>query len=183
MGVLIIHEKELEKYINEISSGNEDALRMFYETYGRMILSLILTTVKSGESAEEVLQDVMMSLVQHDPEKPIMNAKCWFYKVIDNLSKRKAMGDRSMQTEPLEEAEEILSGDDVSEKVEDTSDQIEALKCLDRIEQQCVLMCVFGQMKLPQVAEILGIPYDKVRSKYDYAVRKLRKYYERSGYA
>ena len=82
-----------------------------------------------------------------------------------------------METESLSDKETIQSGEDVQERIEDKVDQIEALKCLDQIEQQCVLMCVFGDMKLPQVAEVLGIPYDKVRNKYGYAVRKLRKYY------
>ena len=84
-----------------------------------------------------------------------------------------------MQEESLSENEDLPSGMDVSENVENAIDQIEeAFECLDQIERQCVIMCVYGQMKLPQVAAFLGIPYQKVRNKYDYAVKKLRKYYE-----
>ena len=141
------------------------------------MLTLILSIVKSRESAEEVLQDVLMAIVTEGRRVVIRNAKGWLFKVLRNLSMRKAKEDHMMETESLSDKETIQSGEDVQERIEDKVDQIEALKCLDQIEQQCVLMCVFGDMKLPQVAEVLGIPYDKVRNKYGYAVRKLRKYY------
>lgn len=178
LGLLKIQEEELADYIREISSGNETALAEFYSVYGRLILAQILSVVESRESAEEVLQDVLIAMVSHRGDIPIGNARGWLFKVIQNLSKKKAKEDYSMQEESLSENEDLPSGMDVSENVENAIDQIEAFECLDQIERQCVIMCVYGQMKLPQVAAFLGIPYQKVRNKYDYAVKKLRKYYE-----
>ena len=54
MGIGKIQEEELSAYFKEISSGNEAALERFYEEYGRFMLTLILSIVKSRESAEEV---------------------------------------------------------------------------------------------------------------------------------
>lgn len=179
MGILKINEEELARYIKDISSGDEASLRSFYDNYGRLILAFILSIVNSIESAEGALQDVLMAIVTHQTDNYIKNPKAWLFKVILNISKRKAKQDYSVQAEQLPEDENIVSEDNFSESIENTVDQIESLKCLDEIEQQCVIMCVFGQMKLPQVAEILGMPYKKVCNKYDYAVRKLRKYYEK----
>lgn len=75
--------------------------------------------------------------------------------------------------------EEILAQQNESlELAENSVDQIEALKCLDELEQQCVIMHIFGQMKLPQVAKLLDLPYNKVRNKYQYAIGKLKTYYQ-----
>ena len=181
LGLLKIQEEELADYIREISSGNETALAEFYSVYGRLILAQILSVVESRESAEEVLQDVLIAMVSHRGYIPIGNARGWLFKVIQNLSKKKAKEDYSMQEESLSENEDLPSGMDVSENVENAIDQIEAFECLDQIERQCVIMCVYGQMKLPQVAEILEMPYTNVCNKFYYAVRKLRKYYDERG--
>lgn len=173
-----IQEEELARYIREISLGDESALREFYDRYGKLMLTTILSFVNSRESAEEVLQDTLMVIVTHPPNKPIINARAWLFKVIHNISVKKERKDRSMQTEWLSDEEDLLLSEDVPEIIESSPNQIEALQCLDTIEQQCVIMCVFGQMKLPQVARLLGLPYKRVCNKYDYAVRKLRKYYE-----
>ena len=67
----------------------------------------------------------------------------------------------------------------VLEMVEDSVDQIQALHCLDDTERKCVLLCAVGGLKLPAVAEALELPYDRVRNIYYYALKKLRKYYEK----
>ena len=64
------------------------------------------------------------------------------------------------------------------DNIENTIDQIESLKILDELEQQFVIMKVYGNMKLPQIARYSGMTYDKVRARYDYAIKKLKKYYE-----
>ena len=103
MGVLKIEEKELAWYIREISSGHEKVLEQFYETYGRFLLVLILSFVKTKECAEEVLQDVLMAIVTHKPDQPIINAKAWLLRVIQNIAQKKRREDQPMPTEPLDE--------------------------------------------------------------------------------
>ena len=177
-GIVRIEEKDLRHYIKDISTGNKAALMQFYRNYGQSILNMILSTVNSRESAEEVLQDVLMVLVTHNPDKTIKNVKGWFFTVIRNLSLKKAKEDKITQTGTISEYEYIPSGENIFDNIENSVEEIESLQCLDPLERQCVIMCIYGQMKLPQVAELLGMPYKKVCNKFDYAVRKLRKYYE-----
>ena len=167
-------EENLRKYIVEISVGNDKALEEFYDEYGRLLLALIFSIVKNRESAEEVLQDVLLAIVNHQSNIPIINAKSWLFKVVENLSKKKFAEDRAMQTEMLSEDEGVSFENDVSEKIENAVDQIESIGILNELEQQIVIMRVFGGMKLPQVAEYLNMPYKVVRNKYNYAVTKLK---------
>ena len=118
LGRLKINEEELAGYIREISAGNEAALEQFYNDYGRMIMAFILSSVRSKESAEEVLQDVLLALVTHKPDKTIKNATAWLFKVIRNLSHKKAMEDIVRQTEKLPDKEEISSEETVFQSVE-----------------------------------------------------------------
>lgn len=181
LGIIRIDEKELAKYIKEISSGNEEALEQFYNTYGKEIYALILSLVRSPDSAEEVLQDVLMAIVMRNNERSLRNAKCWLLNVIQDISKKKAMEDYLCRSELLKENEDISYNDNISEKIENSIDQIAALKHLDQLEQQCIIMCVFWHLKLPQVAEVMGLPYKRVRFIYYYSIKKLRKYYEERG--
>lgn len=183
MGFLKIQEDDLKRYITEISMGNEAALEQFYDEYGRLLLALIFSIVKNREAAEEALQDVLMAIVRHNTDKPIENARAWLFKVTENISKKKATEERSMQTESLSENENIIDENNMEIDLESSVDQIEAINILDEFEQQVLILCIFGEMKLPQVAELLDLPYNKVRSKYDYAIRKLKKFYTERGEA
>lgn len=172
-----IQENELKKYIIDISKGNELALEQFYEKYGQLLLALIYSIVKNRESSEEALQDVLMAIVNRNADNPMENARGWLFKVTENISKKKVKEDKLMHSESLSDYEDTLIGYDMTSNIEETVDQIEAIKILDEFEQEILIMCVFGQMKLPYIAEFLNMPYDKVRSKYDYAIRKLKRYY------
>ena len=158
-----IQENELKKYMIDISKGNELALEQFYEKYGQLLLALIYSIVKNRESSEEALQDVLMAIVNRNADNPMENARGWLFKL--------------MHSESLSDYEDTLIEYDMTSNIEETVDQIEALKILDEFEQEVLIMCVFGHMKLPYIAESLNMPYDKVRSKYDYAIRKLKRYY------
>lgn len=179
MGLFQIPEKELAHYIKEISSGREDVLEKFYKKYAKSMYTIIFSYVNSKESAEEVLQDVLMSIVRYGFNKPLKNARAWLFRVIRNASFKRLAEDKSLQDElPIKE-DDIVSDDYVFGMLEDSIDQIDSLKCLTPIEQKCVLLHVIGGVKLPKVTEITGIPYDKVRNTYYYALRKLRQYYEK----
>lgn len=179
MGLFQIPEKELAHYIKEISSGREDVLEKFYKKYAKSMYTIIFSYVNSKESAEEVLQDVLMSIVRYGFNKPLKSARAWLFKVIRNASFKRLAEDKSLQDElPIKE-DDIVSDDYVFGMLEDSIDQIDSLKCLTPIEQKCVLLHVIGGVKLPKVTEITGIPYDKVRNTYYYALRKLRQYYEK----
>ena len=172
-----LSEETLSSYITEISSGNEASLKCFYEENGRWMLAFIMSIVSTRESAEEVLQDVMMNIVLYGSKKPITNSKGWLFKVMVNAAKKKAKKESQMKETEL--TEEILAQQNESlELAENSADQIEALKFLDELEHQCVIMHIFGQMKLPQVAKLLDLPYNKVRNKYQYAIGKLKTYYQ-----
>ena len=181
MGLFNMPEKELADYICQISSGNKDVLEEFYNKYAKSMYTLIYSYVRSRESAEEVLQDVLMSIVTYGFTKRIKNPNAWLYKVIKNISVKKAAEDKKRQTESLSDNEDLISECNVFSMLEDSIEQIEVLECLNSTEQQCVLLCVFGGFKLPKVAEIMDIPYDRLRNIYYYSIRKLRQYYERKG--
>ena len=86
-GIVRIEEKDLRHYIKDISTGNKAALMQFYRNYGQSILNMILSTVNSRESAEEVLQDVLMVLVTHNPDQTIKNVKkiLLLYKILSRF--------------------------------------------------------------------------------------------------
>lgn len=172
-------DKELADYICQISSGNNDVLEEFYNKYARSMYALIYSFVRSKESAEEVLQDVLMAIVRYGFAKRIKNPKAWLYTVIKNISVKRVAEDNKMQTESLSDNEDMIIDGDVFRMSEDSFEQMEVLDILDQTEQQCIRLCVFWGFKLPKVARIMDIPYDRLRNIYYYSIKKLRKYYER----
>lgn len=182
LGLLRIPENELSDYIRKISSGDEDALEQFYKDHAQYIFSVIFSIVHTKESAEEVLQDVLMSIVNYGFKKPVRNARAWLFRVIINASLKKAEEDKKYDSESLSVLEDTVSNESLSNITEDSIDQIESLRSLNPTERKCVLMVIIGGLKLTQAAKILGLTYRRTRDIYYYAVRKLRQYYEKGGH-
>ena len=58
---------------------------------------------------------------------------------------------------------------------------LEAMKTLSETEQMIVSLYLYSGLKQTEIAKVLNIPYLSVRSKYGYAIRKLKRYFERKG--
>ena len=171
----------LDKCIKAVAKGSEQALKNLYDNYKNPMFQFALSIVKDYDLAEEAVQDTFVNIISYSKNSRIDNSKSWLFAVVKHQCLKILRQEHTDQKSPIEDFSETLSTADSTEIVGNSVDDIEALQCLDDLEKQIVTLCIYGQLTQKQTAQALNIPYMKVRSKYNYAVKKLRKFYIERG--
>lgn len=164
-------DERLEGYLREIAEDNMTSLRLLYEETGAGVYSFALSMLKNREDAEDVLQDVYLSV--HNSAhlyKPMGRPMEWLMTVTRNqcLSKLRERN----RTSPLG-GEETVDYFDAGEHDERIALN-EALGRLSDEERRIVVLHSAAGLKHREIAAVLDIPPSTVRSKYNRALKKLR---------
>ena len=171
----------LDKCIKAISKGDEVALKNLYDNYKNPMFQFALSIVKNYDLAEEAVQDCFVNIISYCKNSNIDNAKSWLFAIVKHQCLKILREEHADKKSPLEDYSEALPAADSTEIIGNSFDDIEALQCLDDLERQIITLCIYGQLTQKQTAQTLDLPYMKVRSKYNYAMKKLRKFYIERG--
>lgn len=174
--------KELDLCIIEIATGNKKALRQLYDEMKNPIFLFALSMIKDYQAAEDVEQETFLNIMKSARNyQSNTNAKAWIFSIarnccIDSMKKQ---------------SKYISLDDDASMNIPSTNNQfasvenaiiaLEALEQLEETERVIVSLYVYAGMKQTEIANVLNLPYLAVRSKYGYAIRKLKRYFEKKG--
>lgn len=171
--------QSLEQCIIDAVNGSEEALKCLYQNYSSVMFKFALSIVKNYNLAEDVMQDVFVNLIQYGQNSKIRNPKSWLFTIVRNQSLKVLKNTDKIVS--LEDYHLDSAKDSVSDYINNSLENIEAFRCLDEMELQIITLCVYGEFTQLQVSKILGLSYMKVRAKYNYAVKKLRKFYINGG--
>lgn len=174
-GVLAIEgelpeSKKLDLCLRKIADGDMTALETLYEETRVGVYSYALSVVKNREDAEDVLQEVYLSVFKsassyRSKDKPM----AWLLTVTKNLclSKiRRRVSTVSFDREVADLADAITSA-------EDRIALSACLKKLDDDERQIVVLHAVSGLKIREIAALTELPPGTVSSKYARAVKKL----------
>jgi RNA polymerase sigma-70 factor (ECF subfamily) len=101
----------------------------------------------------------------------------WILTIVRNLCYNKIRAGKVC--EDLEQYEDLASESDDSEAVLDRAILESAMSILDEEERQVVILHALTGYKHREIAEILDLPTGTVLSKYNRAIKKMRKEIER----
>lgn len=174
----MINEEKLSGIFEKIYSGDENALRELYDMSAFHIYRFALSIVKYSYLAEEVVQETFVSIMLECRKRRIRKAKSWLFTVVRNCSIRSLKNEHFSQKEDIELYKDTLTSDDQTENINIPLNEIECLKVLDDNEFRIVLLCKIEGFTIPESARILGLPRVRARSIYDYAIKKIKKYYK-----
>lgn len=124
-----------QKLVYSLKTGDEQAFAQIYDRYKIQLATNLLRMLKSQELAEEVLQDLFLSLWEHrkriDPDQPIAG---YLYRIAVNKTKniyRKVANDRRMRDYILahfesayNNVESYISGKEYREALSGLLDQL-----------------------------------------------------------
>ena len=170
-------DARLESLISSLTSeeGHKEAMAELYALIRVPVYSYALSLVKSPQDAEDILHDTLISI--HDAAAsyvPKGKPMAWIITIARNhgygrLRRRKYVADI-----PDEEWDNYLSE---QEQVtpEDRIVLEQCLRALSDIERQIVVMHAVAGMKHRVIAATLELPLSTVLSKYNRALKKLRK--------
>ena len=169
---------EDHQYIKEIQEGKERALRLLYEKYSIQIFNTILTFVKQKESAEELLQDVFITVYDKAYDFKFNSAvSTWIYKIainksLDFLRKKKAKKRfgiftaiyRKEETEPRPELVEKTNPGIQQEQKEEAKLLLKLINNLPEKQKVAFILTQVDGKTQKEVAEIMDISRKAVES-------------------
>ncbi len=177
-----IDDRQLDLCICEIAAGDREALSQLYIEMKDPVFRFALSLVRSRHLAEDIEAETFLNIMQSAcGYKPGTNARAWIFAIARNCcmdcmkanAKFSFVDNDSLDLQPTD-----ANG---LEQTENALLVLEAMKTLSETEQMIVSLYLYSGLKQTEIAKVLNIPYLSVRSKYGYAIRKLKRYFERKG--
>ncbi len=166
----ITDNQKLEDAIKRMALGDKTALEELYLQTKTSVYSFILSMLKDRHTADDVFQDVYVSVYEnaagYDAKgKPM----AWMLTIAKN---RCRMHFRSVKNHAdMDSVAELWTADT---PIEDKIVLEAAFKQLTDEERNIVFLHVLSGMKHREIAHLLDIPLPTVLSKYHRAIKKLR---------
>lgn len=167
-------ESLLEKYIKDISFGNKDSLSDLYNVTKTSVYGFALSILKDLHEAEDVFQEVYIKIYENASfyqanGKPL----AWILTITKNLALMRLRKKRNHMD--LAELNEILAD---NKGVNDTETQMlisTVFKYISDEERNILILHSVSGFKHREIAKMLGIPLSTVLSKYNRAIKKIKK--------
>ena len=170
---------DLDRLLLMVQEGNREGLRQLYEKTARSIYGYALAILKQPQDAEEVMQDVYLTVwKQAEKYRPGSRPEAWLFTIARNLCYMKFREQKYQADVGLEELNQGENGE-FCPQIENAADKLvlqAALRALKEEERQIVLLKNSSGLKHREIAQIMGMPLATVLSKYNRAMKKLEHY-------
>ncbi|MFC0187126.1 sigma-70 family RNA polymerase sigma factor [Fictibacillus aquaticus] len=169
------------------SERNEDAIVYFMRQYGEEIKRLVYTFVKNWEQAEDITQDVFVTLyTKLDTFRGDSAVRSWIYTIAINRSKdylrswhhRKiSFTDKWM---PLTSASSTTIEEDVIQN-SDNKMLADSVLELPLKYREVVILYYYKQFSLKEISSIIGVNEGTLKTRLIRGRNKLQEIYEKKG--
>ena len=170
--------------LEQIGNRDRDALASLYERYGRRVFALAVRILTDAVSAEEVTQDVFMSVWRRGATYTSKKGKftTWIFSIahnrtIDELRKRRR--DRSRTNDDIDDHLNLESGDispaDATVAQSEYDKVRLAMEVLPAEQKNVVELSYFKGLTQTEIATKTGQPLGTVKTRMRLALKKLRK--------
>ena len=170
-----MEDKELlEKYKN---TTDIQYISELYQRYMHLVLGSCIKYFKNERDAEDAVMDIYEKIVKKTLTSDIQYFKSWLYTVTRNhcfekLRMKSNRGEKENAAQIMY-TETVFHPDNVS-----NDEQIQILhECIDTLEGEqktCVKMFYFEKLSYAEIANKLGLNFNKVRSRIQNGRRNLR---------
>lgn len=164
----------LNECIKLIAQGDLDALRHVYDQLKDEIFAYSLVMVRNHEDAKDIMQDTFIKVrASAKNYKPGSNPKAWIFTIARNLAY-----DILRKRKRVVSLKDQLSNEHYTfeSQLDDNSELFDLLSILNSDEQNIVYLRIYGGLSHIEISKVLSVSYEKVRWKYSYAIKKLKKH-------
>ncbi len=169
-------------------NGSSQALTEIYQRHKQDLLLLALALLNDHASAEDAVHDVFVQFVQHIDRLQgtgslrnylvvcLVNRVRNLIKARQRRQKRHdTVGADSWSFSGARDGREPVQTLIVNEQMQQLAG---ALARLPYVQREVVMLHMHGQLSLPKIAEMVGQPLPTVKSRYRYALKKLRSLFD-----
>lgn len=165
----------IENYIEKIAEGSKAALSLLYEQTHSAVYGFALSILKNRQDAEDVEHDtyiqVWRAVSRYVPEgKPL----AWIFTITRNLALMR-LRERKRVVAVSPEDWQSMFADETAADQENRQILELLLETLSDEERQIVVLHAMTGLKHREIAELLQLGLPTVLSKYNRALKKLRK--------
>jgi RNA polymerase sigma-70 factor (ECF subfamily) len=181
-----------EELVRRFNSGEAAAFDVLLRRYQRPLFNFILRSVRDRDRAEELLQDVFLKVIQRSSEfQGNSKFSTWLYTIARNLcidTSRKMVFRRHRSLDaPLKSdeaegaslldrvagdapaADRAVIGQDLQQKIAAAVDE------LPEEQREVFLMRELQNMAFKDIADVVGVPENTVKSRMRYALERLQR--------
>ena len=168
-------DKSMDMCIKNIAHGDMVALKELYDELRVPVYQFALSIVKSPASAEDIAQETFLRIRAYAPAyRPQGKPRAWIFSIARNLA-----------VSELRKAAKVISIEDRNDIPFSHMDKegfavSSLLDVLNDEEKEIVTLHVLADLKHSDIAKTLNMPYEQVRWKYAYAMKKLKKHLTQS---
>jgi len=159
--------------------GSAKALARIYEKYRRDLMLLAIALLHDTSIAEDVVHDVFVSFVRTIEDFRLTGSlKSYLLTCVANDARNKNKAGRRQQNCSANRQEHLCPSSDEPAQSLMCNEQLQQLsRAMARLpyeQREVVIMHLHGAMTFRTIAETQGIPENTVKSRYRYALDKLR---------
>ena len=170
--------------VDRVVHGDKEALSVLYDRYVRLVYSLSIRIVEKPGVAEEVTQDVFMTLwlrgSSYKKERGPFTA--WLLSITHNRSideLRKSRRQAKLPTVEIDEAFIVSAGgnDQVPDMVLAQLDREYILGVMEKIppaQKQVIFMAYFQGLTQSEISQSMGAPLGTIKTRMRLGLQKLR---------
>ncbi len=182
-----MQDKERERQLVRLAQKRDShAFAELYSLVYRDLYRTALYRLDNPEDAENVVSDTILDAYAGIDKLRDENAfRSWIFRILDNKIKKcikEYVNRRQHETSSVEEYMDILpTKGNVIENAENRTIIEQAFRVLSEEEKEIVTMTVFGEYDSKEIADMMKLNRNTVRSKYSRALVKLREYLSSGG--
>lgn len=178
-----------EELARQLQAGNEAALEALVHRYHARIFGYVYRLVNDYHETQDIVQECFIracgGIGRYSYPRPF---KPWIYAIATNLCRdwaKSAYRRRVVLAEPGEGGDALAAGeprpqdsvpspDEFLQRQAERAAMMRALASLPEINRQVLVLRFYEELKITEIADVLGIPEGTVKSRLAAAVRQLR---------
>lgn len=149
---------EWRSMVSLVTRLSEKSAEAYVERYSDTILRLSLTYLGGTADAEDVCQDVLIKLITQAPAfEDAEHEKAWVLRVAINRCKDILKSARHRATIPLDDSiAHPIAQSAENEALAKNSDILSSIRQLTVDQRECVFLYYYEDMKIDEIAEVVG---------------------------
>jgi len=164
-----------------MAAGDQAAFEMLVTRYHGPLLNYTNQRLGDRQKAQDIVQETFIRLIRHLKQHGTLeHVRSWLYRVALNMCKdywkSAAYRSEGLAGEEMPDAHDPAPGAEELMERQETSLEIAAsLESLPDIQQEIVSLRFFHDLKLQEIADLVGLPLSTVKTHLYNALRKLKK--------
>jgi RNA polymerase sigma factor (sigma-70 family) len=167
-----------EQLLEAIAAGDESALGVLYDRFGRIAFGVALRVLRDRALAEDAVQEAFLAIWRSAERYRIERAKpsTWVLTLVHRRAVDLVRREDRRRTEPLREPAEDAGGEVPDEAdLRDRRAAVQAaLQQLPDEQRQALELAYYGGYTQSELAERLGVPLGTVKSRMFAGLTRLR---------